>query len=107
MSNATSTAPLFSRPGTQASQGSTVGAGTGFAFEGRQGKELAYGASGSVTFYVDGTDPDGCEWDGSKNVPVSGDKLILSEDLPATASCPRSTSSPTRRRPTARPRSGT
>jgi hypothetical protein len=104
--SATVTAPLFSEPGTEAIQGSTADAGTGFSgffFEGPSGREFSYGASGSVRFYVDGTDPQGCVWSGSTTVSVStGDKLMLSKDLlgyrfvpqtsfapyPATADCP-------------------
>ena len=79
---ATVTAPLFNEPGTQAVQGSTAGEGTAFFFEQRVGTEFSYGASGSVTFYVDGTDPNGCKWSGSTTVTDStGDKLTLSEEL--------------------------
>lgn len=104
--SATVTAPLHHQAGTGAIQGSTADAGTGFAgffFEGPSGREFSYSASGSVTFFVDGTDPEGCEWSGSKTVSVSaGDKLMLSKNLlgyrfvpqtsfapyPATADCP-------------------
>jgi len=83
--SATSTAPLFNQLQTQAVQGSTADRSTGFSgffFEGLSGSEFAYGASGGVRFYVDGTDPEGCEWSGSTTVNAStGDKLMLSKNL--------------------------